>query len=401
MKIIHTGDWHIGKIVNDFSMIDDQIHILGKLKELIINEKPDVLIIAGDIYDRSIAPVEAVELLNSFFSEVVLNLKINVLAIAGNHDSGERIDFGSGLFEKQGLYMEGTLKEEVKKVTIKDKDGNVNFYLLPYVHPSQVRKYYNNNEIKDHNDAMKFLVGKIEEKINKEDRNILITHGYVTMNREKALDAEEKIYEAADLEASESERPLSIGGTDLIDGNIFSSFDYVALGHLHGKQKVGSDKIRYSGSLLKYSFSEINHKKGVTIVNIDSERNLDINHIELKAKRDLRTIIGPIDELIKAGYDEKAGRVDYIQAILTDEGELIDPIQKLRSVYPNVMLLKRENIKGKNDSLNSVAHGHRNKSKLELFTEYYEAMGAGEFSEVKRDLIKSIIDETINGEVKK
>ena len=399
MKIIHTGDWHIGKIVNEFSMIEDQKYILNNLIELIKEEKPDVLLIAGDVYDRSIPPVEAVELLDSVFQKILIDSKVKILAIAGNHDSAERLSFGSSILEKSGLYIVGNIEEDAKKVTVKKDGSNFNFYLIPYTEPGALRKKYDNKDIKDHNDVMKFIVDEIEKDMNKEEVNIAVVHGYVTSNREKALhsDDEDK-YKAAVIETSESERPLSIGGTDLIDGKIFDDFDYVALGHLHGRQKVGRDTMRYSGSLLKYSFSEVNHKKGVTIVEIDGGKNINIRQEELTPRRDMRTIRGPIDELIKASYEVNEGNDDYIQAILTDKGELIDPIAKLRAVYPNIMLLRKEETNSVLDSLTAASAGYKSKSEIELFKEYYERLGEGEFSEEKEEVIKDVIKEVIRGE---
>ncbi|MGG7179167.1 exonuclease SbcCD subunit D [Clostridium paraputrificum] len=399
MKIIHTGDWHIGKLVNEFSMISDQRYILNKLIDLIKVEKPDALVIAGDIYDRSIPPVEAVELLNETFSKILINNKVKIIAISGNHDSGERVAFGSEILEKEGLYISGTINSSIKKITLEDKDGSVNFYLVPYADPAVIRKKYENPKIRTHNDAMKAIIEKIEDDIDCNSRNIMVAHGYVTLKREEAIECEDdNKYEAAELEISDSERPLSIGGTDLIDGEVFKKFDYVALGHLHGRQKVGREGIRYSGSLMKYSFSEINHKKGVVIVEIDGDKNLNIRHEELSPLHDMRIIKGPIEELIKAASEDENNNEDYIQAILTDEGEIMDPIGKLRAVYPNIMLLKREEKKSIEGSITSASAGYKNKSELDLFKEYYERLGSGEFNEAKENVIKNVINEVLRGE---
>lgn len=396
MKIIHTSDWHIGKIVNEFSMLEDQKYILDELIKLVDKERPDVLIIAGDMYDRSIPPVDGVELLNNILSKLVMEKGINVLAISGNHDSGERVCFASNILEKQGLYIVGRDYELYRKIEIDDEWGKVNFYLIPYKDPSVIKKLLDNSEIKNHNDAMKAIVEKINESLDKSERNILVAHGYVTMYREDAKESDEYKYEAANLEVSESERPLSIGGTDLIDCNIFNDFDYVALGHLHGRQKIGREEVRYSGSLLKYSFSEVNQKKGVTIFDIDREKNVTLDLRELKPLRDLRIIKGNIDELIEIGRDVVDGKEDYIQAILLDEGELINPIEKLRAVYPNVMLITREKKREYDENSTSAKKGYKSKSEKDLFEEFYNALSDGEFTEEK----SKIIDETINGILK-
>lgn len=385
MRFIHTADWHIGKLVNEFSMIDDQAYILDRLIEVIKEKNVDALVIAGDVYDRSIPPTEAVELLNNFLNKVINEIGIKVLMISGNHDGGERLSFGNNLLSEKGLYIEGVMSKDPKCVKLNDEYGTVNFYLVPYAHPAEIRKIYEDDSIRNHNDANKAIVDKILDSCPKNERNILVSHGYVTGDN-------------IEIEESDSERPLSIGGTDYIDCSIYNFFDYVALGHLHGRQKVGNEKIRYSGSLLKYSFSEINHKNGVTLVDINKDGEIEIEQIELKAKRNLRTIKGPLEELIKVGYED-CDKEDYIQAILTDEGELIEPIQKLRSVYPNVMLLKREIALKEEIYNNLLANEYENKSKIDIFKDYFEEVSGLEFGEDKRSLIEEIISDIIKEEV--
>ncbi|CEN75315.1 exonuclease SbcD [[Clostridium] sordellii] len=400
MKIIHTSDWHIGKIVNEFSMIEDQKYILNKLIELIEIEDPKVLLIAGDIYDRSIPPVEAVELLNETLNKLIIEKNIKVLAISGNHDGGERLSFGGSILEKQGLYIAGRDEELYKKVTIKDENKNINFYLVPYKDPALTRKILEDKEIKSHNDAMISVVNKIKRELNKKEKNILVGHGYITMKRKDAIKELENKYEVAELETSESERPLSIGGTDLIDGNIFEDFDYVALGHLHGRQKVGREEMRYSGSLLKYSFSEVNQKKGVYILDINKENNIDIDFKPMKPLRDLRIIKGNIEDLLEEGRNIKEGKNDYIQAILTDDGELINPMEKLKSVYPNAMLITRERKKEITEDKTSAKGEYKKKSKLELFKEFYDDLGNGDYTKEKEEVLINTINEVLKSEVK-
>ena len=398
MKIIHTSDWHIGKIVNEFSMIEDQKYILNKLTELIEKEKVEAIVIAGDIYDRSIPPVEAVELLNETLSTIVMEKQIKVLAISGNHDGGERLNFASQILEKQGLYICSGDEELYKKVVLKEGDKNINFYLVPYKDPALTRKLLNSKDIKDHNDAMKETVEVIKEKINKDEVNILVCHGYITMKREEAIESQEEKYETANLEVSESERPLSIGGTDLIDGNLFKDFDYVALGHLHGRQRVGKDQMRYSGSLLKYSFSEVNHKKGVVLLDIKDDNSIDIKFEEIKPIRDMRIVKGDVETLVEEGRNLDKGKDDYIQAILTDDGELMNPMEKLRSVYPNTMLISREKKRQYNEDKTSARGEYKSKSKLELFKEFYEDLGNGDYTEEKEDVLRNIINEVLKME---
>lgn len=391
MKIIHTGDWHIGKIVNEFSMIEDQKFYLDRLIELLEEERADAFIIAGDIYDRSVPPAEAVELLDNVLSKIILELNIPVLAISGNHDSPERLSFGSKLLKDKGLYIEGTFKKEIRKVTIKDEFGNVNFYLLPFVDPAKVRLIYKNDEIRTYDDAMKFLVNELEKDINKDERNVLITHGYVTFNME---DKENK----GDLELSDSERPLSIGGTDLIDGRNFDLFNYVALGHLHRPQKVGGNRIRYSGSLLKYSVSECEQNKSIPIITLDENGEIEVELRKLQVLRDMRVVEGPLEKLIDRDTHKGENLNDYIFANLTDEGEVIDAISKLRAVFPNVMGLKMVNSREKNvDSKTSAGNNFRDKSESELFTDFYLSIKGKEMDQERIEVLNKVLEEIGRG----
>ena len=391
MKIIHTGDWHIGKIVNEFSMIEDQKFYLDRLIELLEEERPDAFIIAGDIYDRSVPPAEAVELLDNVLSKIILELNIPVLAISGNHDSPERLSFGSKLLKDKGLYIEGTFKKEIRKVTIKDEFGNVNFYLLPFVDPAKVRLIYKNDEIRTYDDAMKFLVNELEKDINKDERNVLITHGYVTFNME---DKENK----GDLELSDSERPLSIGGADLIDGRNFDLFNYVALGHLHRPQKVGGNRIRYSGSLLKYSVSECEQNKSIPIITLDENGEIEVELRKLQVLRDMRVVEGPLEKLIDRDTHKGENLNDYIFANLTDEGEVIDAISKLRAVFPNVMGLKMVNSREKNvDSKTSAGNNFRDKSESELFTDFYLSIKGKEMDQERIEVLNKVLEEIGRG----
>lgn len=392
MKIIHTGDWHIGKIVNEFSMIEDQRFYLDRVIDLLIEEKPDVFIIAGDVYDRSVPPAEAVELLDSVLNRIVSELKIPVLAISGNHDSPERLSFVSKLLEDKGLYIEGIFKKDIKKVTLKDEYGNVNFYLLPYVDPAKVRLLFKNEDIKTHDEAMKFLVEEMVKDMNKDERNVLVSHGYVTYYSEATETR-------GNLEISDSERPLSIGGTDLIDAHNFEVFNYVALGHLHGPQKIGSNKMRYSGSLLKYSVSEWKQHKSVPVINMDEKGEVEVELKELPVLRDIRVIRGPLEELIKRETHEGTNLKDYVFVELTDEGEVLDAISKLRAVFPNVMGLKMVNAAAQDaESKTSASGDFREKSMSELFGEFYSNIKGKEMDEARIEEINEILSEVEGGQ---
>lgn len=389
MKIFHTGDWHIGKSVNGFYMTEDQEFIMKQLYEEIQKEKPDVVLIAGDLYDRSVPPVQAIELLNKVLGKIVKELKTPIIALAGNHDSNERIDFACELLSESGLYISGTLKREIHKITIKDEHGPVNFYPIPYADPPVVRDLFEDEGIKNHDGAMKKIVDSIVNNINKDERNVAIAHGYVSYMKN---DGEV----AVDLEESESEKPLSIGGTALINAAYFDAFSYTALGHLHGPQKVGTNKMRYAGSPLKYSFSETKQKKGITIVNLDEKGEVEIDFHEFKPRRDFRIITGELKELIKHDVSSLDNKEDYIKVVLKDKGEILDPMSKLRSVYPNVMELTRED-RIKITSTGTVAVNVREKSKLSLFDNFYEDIIGEKCSEEETQVMVKIIERAEKG----
>lgn len=392
MKIIHTGDWHIGKIVNEFSMIEDQRYILNQLIDIVKEEKPNALVIAGDLYDRSIPPVEAVELLDEVFNKVLLDLKTPILAIAGNHDSSERLSFASKILTNNGLHIAGVFNKNIKKVVLEDESGPVSFYLLPYSDPREIKAVLKDEEISTHDDAMRKVIENIKLNMQKNEKSVLVAHGYVSFMKDLKEVKEDDRTLKAGLEICDSERPLSIGGTDLISGEYFKCFNYTALGHLHGPQKVGSDKMRYSGSILKYSFSEKNQKKSISIVNIDEKGEVKVEQRCLTPKRDMRVIKGPLSQLISKEVYESYNRDDYIYAILTDEEELIDPISKLRAVYPNIMGLHREDNSQREESRTSAGTGYKSKTKLELFEEFYKTISGKDLSEEKLSIIKDIIE---------
>lgn len=389
MRILHLADLHIGKKVKEFNLIDDQIDVLNQAEKIISENNIDVVVIAGDVYDRSVPPVEAVEVVDNFFSNIINNLKKIVLVIAGNHDSGARLDFTRTLLEKQGLYIEGTIGQHIRKITINDSFGPVNFYMIPYADPAEIREKFHNNDIKTHDDSMKFLVDSISDYINNDERNIAIAHGFITYMND-GVDEENLI-------ESDSERPLSIGGTDKISARYFEQFNYTALGHLHGAQKVGSNKMRYAGSLLKYSFSEVNQKKIFTIVDINEKGEVEIETPLINLPKDMRIIKGPLEELIKMEvYDSKdVNRFDYIKAILTDDEELIEPLAKLRAVYPNLMELERENKIKTTDNKTAASHGFKEKSEIDLFKEFYSNVCDLSLNEDEMNIVEECIKESI------
>ena len=384
MKIFHMGDWHIGKMVNGFSMIEEQNYILQELYKQIEIEKPDLLIIAGDLYDRSIPPIQAVELLNESFSRIILDLKTPIIAIAGNHDGSERVEFGSSLLKKSGLHIFGNLKKEINNIVIEDEYGPINFYPIPFADVAVIRDLYEDNSIKTFNEGMKKVVEEISKVIDKNQRNIAVAHGYVTKLKGEEVDI---------LEESDSEKPLSIGGTDYIDSEIFKDFNYTALGHLHGPQKVGSDRVRYSGSLMKYSFSEIRQKKGITVVDINEIGEISIRLIEIKQKRDFREVRGNLEEILKNPKLDKENVEDYIRVVLEDKGEILDPMSKLRSIYPNIMELIKAEFVNKNNIDNKARANVKEKSKFILFEDFYKDITGDVCSQEEGTIMKDIINK--------
>ncbi len=383
MKIMHTGDWHIGKIVNQRHMTPDQEYILENLFTILEQEKPDVLVIAGDVYDRGIPPVEAVELLDKVLSNVLLKLEIPIIMIAGNHDSPDRLGFGSQLLRSKGLYIAGPFQQEVQKVVLADEYGPVNFYLIPYAPPSVVRHALGCDSICDHDTAMQEIMKRIHTEWNEGERNVAVTHGFVRGTEE--------------LERSESEKPLSVtlavGGTDFVDVKKFDGFVYTALGHLHGPQQAGSVRVRYAGSLLKYSFSEAKQKKSLTLAEIGKDGELSIQYKILLPLRNMRRIKGKLQELLDPVVYGKTEVEDYLHVTLTDEGELLEPMSKLRAVYPNILSLDIE-IKERQvgESKTSAGQDYKHKSKLDLFSDFYTDMTGQEFSKEKALLVAQTID---------
>ena len=387
MRIFHMGDWHIGKLVNGFYMTEDQKYVIEQVYKAIEEKKPDVIIIAGDLYDRSIPPVQAVELLNDALRKIVKDLKTKVIAIAGNHDSNERIGFASSLLYDSGLYMVGSLKNKIEKITLEDESGKVNFYPIPYADVPYVRDLFEDENIKTYDLAMERIISEIHKDFNESERNVAIAHGYVTQIKDDDYEL---------LEESDSEKPLSIGGTDYINSKHFEKFNYTALGHLHGPQKVGSDKIRYSGSLMKYSFSEVNQRKGITIVDLDEDGNTHIEIYDLKPRRDFRIKIGTLEEVLKSYDKDKENNEDYIKVILKDKGELLDPMAKIRAVYPNVMELTREERAIRGGS-RTVATNIKERSKMSLFKSFYKDIMDEDCEEEALNIMERVMESAERG----
>ena len=368
MKILHTADWHLGKIVNDFSMLDDQTHYLTKLIETLKEKDIDAIIMAGDLYDRSLPPKEAVTLANRTLTRMVKELGVPVFVIAGNHDSNERIEYAAELLADSRLYIEGTLKTAIRKVPFQ----GTNFYLLPFADHVYVRETLKDDSIKNMEDAVRALLAPIKATMNPDEVNILIAHGYVIQAGNDTS------------EPSDSERPLSIGTSEYVDVSLFEDFDYVALGHLHKAQKVKSDKVRYSGSILKYSKSETPHQKQTSIVTIEKDR-LEIEPLRIKPLRDMRTIRSTFPELMKGQSD------DYLFFELEDTEYVLDAMNQLRRRYPQAMGL--EYVSRRETESVALQHNREDLQQLsypDLFKDFYEQYRAIELDESGQKIVADV-----------
>ncbi|MCR2804372.1 exonuclease SbcCD subunit D [Paenibacillus soyae] len=324
MKLFHTADWHLGKLVHGVYMTEDQRHVLEQLIQAVRDEKPDAVIIAGDLYDRAVPPTEAVELLDEVLERIVIGLNTPVIAISGNHDSPDRISFGTRMMESRGLYLAGQLRPEAPPVVLRDTYGDVCFHLIPYADPAVVRHLLDDEAIRSHDDAMRAIVQRLEQRMDPKARHVFVGHAFVTPTGE-----------AAD-NTSESERPLAIGGAEHVSASHFRSFHYTALGHLHQAHYVLNESIRYSGSPLKYSVSEEKHNKGYYVVELGQEGVVSIEKRELKPLRDMRRVEATLEELETHAVNE-----DYVYVTLVSEHPVLFPMEKVRAVYPNAMHVER------------------------------------------------------------
>ena len=378
MKFLHLSDLHIGKRVNEYSMLEDQKYILTKIINIIDEHRPDAVIIAGDVYDKSVPSAEAVELFDDFLVRLAQR-KLAVFVISGNHDSPERIAFGARLMHSSGIYMSPVYDGSIAPVVMNDEYGKLYVWMLPFVKPAAVRKACQDDSIDSYNDAVKAAIECMP--INTDERNILITHQFVT-----------------GAERTESEE-ISVGGTDNVDVTVFDSFDYTALGHIHRAQNCKSDKVRYCGTPLKYSFSEAKDKKSVTLVELKQKGTLDVSTAELEPMRDMVEIRGKYDEIMLRDFYENAScQEDYTHITLTDEDDIPDAIAKLRTVYHSLMKLDYDNIRTRSSSLIDYAHESDQKSPLEHFAEFYELQNNQSMSKVQSEFVENLIADIWEGD---
>ncbi|TPA76013.1 exonuclease SbcCD subunit D [Vibrio parahaemolyticus] len=373
MKFIHTSDWHLGRQFHNVSLLEDQQAVLEQLIQYIENNPVDAVIIAGDVYDRSVPPTIAIELLNRVVKRICGELNTPMILISGNHDGAERLGFGSEQMKRSGLHIISNFEDMLTPVVIETKAaGHVAFYGMPYNDPEQVRYVYK-EPVSTHDEAHKLLAEKITEQFQSEHRNILISHCFV----DGAIE-------------SESERPLSIGGSDRVSHEHFLNFDYVALGHLHQPQKKGEEYIRYSGSLMKYSFGEQNQKKGFTLVEIGKDGFIGAEHIELTAPHEMRIVEGELEQILEWGKTDPKNE-DYLLVRLMDKHAILNPMEKLRTVYPNVLHLEKPGMLIGVEQ--EMAQAKLARSEIDMFKDFFAEAQDSELSNEQEQAISNIIKQ--------
>lgn len=381
MKLFHTADWHLGKLVQGVYMTEDQRYVLDQFIAAIREEKPDAVIIAGDLYDRAVPPTDAVALLDDVLKTIIVDLKTPVLAIAGNHDSPGRLQFGSQFMRENGYYIAGQMTERIEPVVLTDVYGEVHIYLVPFADPSIVRNVYDEPSISTHEDAMRKVIETIESSMEPDARHIFVGHAFVTPHGEH------------EENTSDSERPIAVGGTEYIPASLFEGFHYTALGHLHRAHYVKHETIRYAGSPLKYSISEEHHEKGYYIVELDGEGAVKVEKKTLTPKRDMRTIEATIEEI---KTHEKSD--DYIFVQLLDETAVLHPMEKIRAIYPNAMHVMRKVRLG---TAQSVVQEGRKKDQLtdeQLFEAFYTELKGEYPDEETLSLFQDVFHQVMNEE---
>ena len=378
MKLIHLSDIHLGKRVNEFSMLEDQAHILKKILAVVDEEKPNGVLIAGDVYDKSVPSTEAVQLFDDFLVGLA-ERKLPVFIISGNHDSPERLSFANRLIDAVGIHLAPVYNGVVEPITLSDEYGPVNVYMLPFIKPAHVRGFFPDTEITGYSDAVAAAIGRMN--IDKTQRNVLITHQFVT-----------------GAQRSDSEE-LSVGGTDNIGAEVFCDFDYVALGHIHGPQNMDSGRIRYCGSPLKYSFSEAAQQKSVTVAELKEKGTLEIHTVPLIPRRDMVELKGSYQQLtLREFYENTTYQEDYTHITLTDEEDIPDAVAKLRTVYHNLMKLDYDNTRTRHSAAISGAENVETRSPIDLFAEFYELQNGLPMSAEQTELVASLIEKIWEGE---
>ena len=371
MKFLHISDLHLGKRVHEFSMLEDQKYILRQILNIVTKEQPDGLLIAGDVYDKSVPPAEAVRVLDEFLTELA-ERNVPVFLVSGNHDSAERLAFGAQLMSSKGVYMSPIYDGNPVCVRLKDSYGEVCVHLLPFLRPALVRSVFGEEAGSTCQETGKTAIGHMQ--VDTCLRNVLVAHQFVTG--------------ASRCESEE----VMVGGLDQMDAALFDDFDYVALGHIHSPQYVSRETIRYCGTPLKYSFSEAEQDKSVTVVELKEKGTVEIRTIPLQPLRDLRKIRGTYLEVTSRDFYKDSNTEDYLQITLTDEEDIPDGMQKLRIIYPNLMQLQYDNKRTRESRLPEEIGRVEHKSELELFMDFYEWQNNQPMSEEQTELAKAIIE---------
>lgn len=372
MRFLHLSDLHLGKRVNEISMLEDQAYILKEILNIIDEQKVEAVLVAGDVYDKVIPSAEAVRLLDDFLTRIAAR-ELPVFLISGNHDSAERVAFGSRLMSSRQIYLSPVFESDVEPVTISDRYGEINIYMLPFVKPSLVKRVYLEEEIITYQDAVNAAVQHMQ--IDTDKRNVLLAHQFVTG--------------AARCDSEE----LSVGGLDDVDASIFDGFDYVALGHLHGPQKIGKETVRYSGTPLKYSFSEANQKKAAVIVDVEEKGKINIQQIPFLPKHDMREIRGTYMEVTALDFYKDMKTDDYLHITLTDEEDIPDAIGKLRTIYPNIMKLSYDNLRTRAAVTVRGTAEVEEKSPMELLKEFYELQNNQPMTDEQEEIARGMMEE--------
>lgn len=374
MRLLHLADLHLGKRVNEFPMLRDQEHVLGQVVALACTKGVDGVLVAGDVFDKTVPSVEAVSLLDDFLTKLAEH-HIPVYLISGNHDSVQRLSFGAHLFKKSGVYVAGEYTGEVQKVSVADAYGPVDIYLLPFIKPAQVRAVWKEEAqaVETYQEAVAFVLQKTQ--IEQEHRNILMAHQFVA--GASVCDSEER----------------SVGGLDQIDVSCFEGFDYVALGHLHGPQQVGRRTVRYAGTLLKYSFSEIQHHKSITFVELGKKGEIEIQTFPVSPLHEMRQIRGSYEEITKRSNYENTDTADYMRIILTDEEDIFDAVGKLRAIYPNLMRLEYDNARTGNGQMIQTVTAAQEKGPAELASEFFVMQNNKPLEEEQKAYLENLIGQ--------
>lgn len=373
---MHLADLHLGKRVNGFSMMEDQEYILNRILEIMEEEQPDGLLIAGDVYDKTIPPAEAVRRMDDFLTAVAAK-HVPVFLISGNHDSAERVAFGHQLMQGSGIWISPVYDGTIRHHTLEDRWGKVNIYLIPFLRPSVVRSFFPDVEIEDYTDALRTIIEDLQ--VDTSRRNVVLAHQFVT--------AAGALPETCDSEQ------LSVGGLDRVDGSVFSPFDYTALGHLHGPQRVGSETIRYAGSPLKYSFSELHQKKSVTVAELRAKGETEIRQIPLQSRREMTELRGTFEEILEEARKKGEPQTDYYHMILTDETDVVDALSRLREYYPNIMLLDYDNRRTRSQKEVEQLDRVEERTPGELFAALYEQQNGQEMDSDRKEYLDGLIRE--------